>query len=209
MASTSKRSVLVFNAIKEIFEEGWMDSLTITNIAERCNLHPNTVNYYFNGKIDMFLRFHKYLFDYEKAALPDFYHSPPENAEDAVRAFVQIIDRELFMPLNSSPVRQKLEFYLLGLSTENPQVRYYLADYKKEYCAFLSVTFDKYASKGIIKSAEVYNGISLSLTAAVGHANLSTYYNSVYVENGIVLTRGHILKELIQPKYIGLCKDYL
>ena len=141
MASTSKRSVLVFNAIREIFEEGWMDSLTITNIAERCNLHPNTVNYYFNGKTDMFLRFHKYLFDSEKAALPDFYETPPENIQDAVMAFVQIIDRELFMPVNCSPVRQKLEFYLLGMSAENPQVRYYLADYKKDYCAFLSIVF--------------------------------------------------------------------
>lgn len=171
------RYAMIFEAIRQLLEEGEVEQLTISNIAQRCHLHVNTVNYYFNGKADMMMRFHTYVTNVRTSDLPDSYYTVPQDTARAVKAFVEVVDLELFRVDYSSKAQRRLFLYLFGNMYTVPQIRYYLVEKQESYNAFVRQVFEKYAAAGIVDPARLDEGLISLMLVTSGYTFTNYYYD--------------------------------
>ena len=197
----ASRYILVFDAIKSILEESGVNSLTISNIAKKCHLHPNTVNYYFNGKSDMLMRFHTYVSNSAAEALPQYYFEVPQNVPEAVKAVARIVDLELFKPNYRSNVEKKLYLHLIGHMSDQPEIRYYLTEKHSEYQIFLRGVLFRYVDAGIINPLRLDEGFSSMMLIGAGHDFLYYYYDSSPEELDIARERARLTKLLVFERH--------
>lgn len=196
----AQRYVLVFDAIRSILETSGVANLTISNIAKISQLHPNTINYYFNGKIDMLMRFYTYMSDNERRELPDAYTHIPPSHDDAVRSFLQLIDFELFAAANRPHSFQKIIVYLYGMMDIHPQVKYYLEEQQEQRYAFLRTVLAQYCDAGIVRPDRLEEGLSSLVMLETGYTVIFEYYNTPQMLRSLACERARLARLLISPR---------
>ncbi len=181
----------------DILEAGGVDSLTVANIARASDLHPNTINYYFNGKTDMLMRFHTYLYDNERRGLPAVYCSVPQCRAEAVCALLQLVDFELFLAGQQNRAFQKIITYLQGQVDVEPQVRHYLSKKQEEHCAFLRAALQRYCAAGIVRADTLEDGLGALTVLRSGYALVSQYRDTSQVTRYMTGAREHIVRMML------------
>ena len=212
---SDSRYTLVFEAIHQILSESSVGNLTISNIAKKCHLHPNTVNYYFKGKADMLMRFHAYLIRLEALKRPEYYHTVPPDEHEAVRALASILDQELFNPYFYTEAQKKLQMHLFSSMDEHPVIRQYLAEKHSEHQSFLRQVAILYQEAGIIKAEALEEGMSSLMVCSAGLEYLHFYYEAQPLAHmshtwaDLTGNRSKLLRMLVQDKYLVLLNDIL
>jgi len=205
----AQRYLLVFNSIRRILETSGIENLTIANIADISGLHPNTINYYFNGKTDMLMRFHTFMNDNEIRELPSFYHQVPSGSKEAVSSLLKLVDYELFCPVNRPQSFQKIIVHLYGLMDVQPQVKYYLGEKQEERCALLRSSLQLYSSAGIVRPDTLEDGLAAMITTSTGYTLISEYYDTPLMSQNMISERKRIVSLLLDSNHKGLLDKFL
>lgn len=220
----ASRYILVFDSVRKLLEDGNIESLTISNIADCCQLHPSTVSYYFNGKNDMLMRFHAYMFDMRISSLPAYYRYVPTTKNDAVRSLLDIIDLELFSIETQPLAYRKILNYLYGGMNTQPVIKYYLEEKQVEYVNLLYRTFATYCDAGIARPEELDKGLNAIILTSAGFSylsNLHTLANEPVhwphsfsravspLSSGMSSERVRIMKLMLKKDYHSLLGNYI
>jgi len=196
-----QRYIMVFEAIRTILKTSSIENLTIANIANVSGLHVNTVNYYFNGKTDMLMRFHTYMSEFERRNLPEAYKHIPDDQAKAVRAFLEIVDFELYTAAVRPISYQKIIIHLYGMMDSQPQVKYYLGEKQEERYVFLRSVLQRYCAAGVIRPDTLDEGIAAMVTIGTGYTLISEYYDTPAMIQHMANERRRIASLMIEPRY--------
>ena len=191
----------IFRAIWQILDEKDIDSLTIREIAQRCNLHANTVGYYFTSKDDMLLKFHTHIMGLDDAGRPDYFHDIPAGMHPAL-AVAGIVDYTIFHSDRISPARFKLNRYLIPRMKDNESIKRHIVDNQDlMFCNYREILM-KYAAAGYVIEESVDDAICDLFIVSEGYG-IQTYfsYDSRYLDKTMSYQSLRIKENLLKPEY--------
>ncbi len=196
-----ERKIEIFEAIWQILDVADIDSLTIRETAQRCNLHANTVDYYFENKDDMLLQFHEYVASKDNDNLPVYFTNVPDNIHPAL-AVADIVDYAIFHSDRVSRARFKLNRYLIPRMKDNERIKRYIVDGQDTLFDNYNSILNMYADAGYVKRSVIEESIYDLFIVSAGFGIENYFgYDSRYTDKVMRYQSKKIKKTLLLPEY--------